>query len=106
MNDPAEWLPGLHTACVAAATPAGYFGRVCRQRARRLAEQTATVAEQTALLDLANNAILVWNLRGGAIRYWSHGAEELACARFLAVQDRAGTRQSPQTANFGVQVDR
>jgi diguanylate cyclase (GGDEF)-like protein/PAS domain S-box-containing protein len=39
--------------------------------------QAATLAEQAKLLDLAHDAILVWDLKTGAIRFWNRGSEEL-----------------------------
>src|SRR5262245_6203931 len=44
---------------------------------RAMERQAKTLAEQAALLDLAHDAILVWDLRTGAIRFWNRGAEEL-----------------------------
>lgn len=43
---------------------------------QRVAERTAQVREQTALLDLAHDAIIVRGL-DGTIRYWNRGAERL-----------------------------
>jgi diguanylate cyclase (GGDEF)-like protein/PAS domain S-box-containing protein len=40
-----------------------------------LESQASIVAEQAALLDLAHDGILVWDLHSGAIRFWNHGAE-------------------------------
>jgi diguanylate cyclase (GGDEF)-like protein/PAS domain S-box-containing protein len=37
----------------------------------------AALKAQAQLLDLAHDAILVWDLETGAIRFWSRGAEEL-----------------------------
>lgn len=39
--------------------------------------QTAVLAEHAELLDLAHDAILVWDLKTGEIRFWNHGAVEL-----------------------------
>jgi diguanylate cyclase (GGDEF)-like protein/PAS domain S-box-containing protein len=39
--------------------------------------QARTLAEQAALLDLAHDAILVWDIQTGAIRFWNRGAAEL-----------------------------
>ncbi len=44
---------------------------------RELERQAATLAEQAELLDLAHDAILVWDLRSGEIRFWNRGAEEV-----------------------------
>jgi diguanylate cyclase (GGDEF)-like protein/PAS domain S-box-containing protein len=44
---------------------------------RTLEGQAKTLAEQAALLDLAHDAILVWELKTGEIRFWTRGAEEL-----------------------------
>ena len=44
---------------------------------RTLEHQAATLSEQAQLLDLANDAILVWDLHSGAIRFWNRGAQEL-----------------------------
>jgi diguanylate cyclase (GGDEF)-like protein/PAS domain S-box-containing protein len=44
---------------------------------REVKHQAATLAEQAQLLDLAHDAILVWDLRTGEIRFWNRGAEEL-----------------------------
>jgi diguanylate cyclase (GGDEF)-like protein/PAS domain S-box-containing protein len=44
---------------------------------REVEQQAATLAEQAELLDLAHDAILVWDLHSGAIRFWNRGAEEL-----------------------------
>jgi len=44
---------------------------------RKLERQAATLAEQAELLDLAHDAILVWDLRSGEIRFWNRGAEEV-----------------------------
>src|SRR5919199_1327818 len=44
---------------------------------RTLELQAARLAEQAELLDLANDAILVWALQSGAIRFWNRGAQEL-----------------------------
>ena len=43
----------------------------------KLARQAATLAEQAELLDLAHDAILVWDLQTGAIQFWNRGAEQL-----------------------------
>jgi diguanylate cyclase (GGDEF)-like protein/PAS domain S-box-containing protein len=42
-----------------------------------LEQQAATLAEQAELLDLAHDAILVWDLHSGEIRFWNRGAQEL-----------------------------
>jgi diguanylate cyclase (GGDEF)-like protein/PAS domain S-box-containing protein len=42
-----------------------------------LHSQAAVLAEQARLLDLAQDAILVWELQSGAIRFWNRGAEAL-----------------------------
>jgi diguanylate cyclase (GGDEF)-like protein/PAS domain S-box-containing protein len=44
---------------------------------RKVKTQAALLAEQAALLDLAHDAILVWDIKSGAIRFWNRGAEEL-----------------------------
>jgi diguanylate cyclase (GGDEF)-like protein/PAS domain S-box-containing protein len=44
---------------------------------RQVNRQSATLAEQADLLDLAYDAILVWDLKTGAIRFWNRGAEQL-----------------------------
>ena len=46
-------------------------------RLRQVKCQSATLAEQAHLLDLAYDAILVWELKTGAIRFWNRGAEQL-----------------------------
>ena len=43
----------------------------------KVERQAATLAEQAELLDLAHDAILVWDLHTGAIRFWNRGAEQL-----------------------------
>jgi PAS domain S-box-containing protein len=40
-------------------------------------QQAATLREQAELLDLAHDAIMVWDLHSGEIRFWNKGAEEL-----------------------------
>jgi diguanylate cyclase (GGDEF)-like protein/PAS domain S-box-containing protein len=48
--------------------------------------KAGTMAEQAALLDLAHDAILGWDLQTGAIRFWNRGAEELyGCTRAEAL---------------------
>jgi diguanylate cyclase (GGDEF)-like protein/PAS domain S-box-containing protein len=42
-----------------------------------LQQQAAVLAEQARLLDLAHDAILVWELQSGVIRFWNRGAQEL-----------------------------
>ncbi len=44
---------------------------------RQVQRQASLLAEQAELLDLAHDAILVWNLQTGGIRFWNRGAEEL-----------------------------
>ena len=44
---------------------------------REVKDQAATLAEQAELLNLAHDAILVWDLQTGEIRFWNRGAEEL-----------------------------
>ena len=44
---------------------------------REVNEQSALLAEQAELLDLAHDAIIVWDLRTGEIRFWNRGAESL-----------------------------
>jgi diguanylate cyclase (GGDEF)-like protein/PAS domain S-box-containing protein len=44
---------------------------------RKLERQATLLAEQAELLDLAHDAILVWDIQSGAIRFWNRGAEEL-----------------------------
>jgi diguanylate cyclase (GGDEF)-like protein/PAS domain S-box-containing protein len=44
---------------------------------RTFERQAATLAEQAALLDLAHDAILVWDLQTGSIQFWNRGAEQL-----------------------------
>jgi PAS domain S-box-containing protein len=49
-----------------------------RVRAREAVErQAASLRAQARLLDLAHDAILVWELQSGAIRFWNRGAEQL-----------------------------
>jgi len=58
----------------------GLLGLLQRRLAtslRHAETQAAVLAEQAALLDLAHEAILVWDLKSGAIRFWNRGAEEL-----------------------------
>ncbi|HEY3058407.1 MAG TPA: EAL domain-containing protein [Chloroflexota bacterium] len=43
----------------------------------KLERQADLLAEQAELLELAHDAILVWDLRSGEIRFWNRGAEEL-----------------------------
>ena len=40
-------------------------------------QQAARLSEQAELLDLAHDAIMVWDLHSGEIRFWNQGAEEL-----------------------------
>ncbi|TME35390.1 MAG: EAL domain-containing protein [Chloroflexi bacterium] len=44
---------------------------------RQAERQAARLAGQAELLDLAHDAILVWELKSGAILFWNRGAEEL-----------------------------
>ena len=44
---------------------------------KRLERQASLLSEQAQLLDLANDAILVWELSSGEIRFWNRGAELL-----------------------------
>jgi len=44
---------------------------------REVERQAQTLAEQAQLLDLAHDAIVVWDLRSGEIRFWNAGAEQL-----------------------------
>jgi diguanylate cyclase (GGDEF)-like protein/PAS domain S-box-containing protein len=39
--------------------------------------QTTLLAAQAQLLDLAHDAIVAWDLKTGAIKFWNRGAEEL-----------------------------
>jgi diguanylate cyclase (GGDEF)-like protein/PAS domain S-box-containing protein len=49
-----------------------------RKRAEvALEEQAVQVAQQAQLLDLAHDAIMVWDLESGTIGFWSQGAEKL-----------------------------
>src|SRR5438552_9252785 len=48
-----------------------------RRRAQASIEQVAVLHEQARLLDLAQDAIFVWELESGALRFWNRGAEEL-----------------------------
>jgi diguanylate cyclase (GGDEF)-like protein/PAS domain S-box-containing protein len=50
---------------------------VRKQVEATLQQQAVILTEQARLLDLANDAILVWELQSGAIRFWNRGAEEL-----------------------------
>jgi PAS domain-containing protein len=43
----------------------------------RLARPAPSLVEHAQLLDLAYNAILVWELKTGAISFWNRGSEEL-----------------------------
>ena len=42
-----------------------------------VAERTSALARQARLLDLAHDAILVWDLTSGALTYWNEGATAL-----------------------------
>src|SRR5689334_10181731 len=39
----------------------------------QLQDQAVTLAQQAALLNLAHDAIIVWELQSGAIRFWNRG---------------------------------
>jgi PAS domain S-box-containing protein len=55
-----------------------HLGRRCLAATlREVEQQAATLAEQAELLDLAHDAILVWDLHSGEIRFWNRGAEQL-----------------------------
>jgi diguanylate cyclase (GGDEF)-like protein/PAS domain S-box-containing protein len=43
----------------------------------QLEAQASIMAEQAALLDLAQDGILVWDFQSGAVRFWNRGAEVL-----------------------------
>jgi len=43
----------------------------------KLERQAATLAEQAELLDLAHDAILVWDLHSGSVQFWNRGAQTL-----------------------------
>src|SRR4051812_1889356 len=67
---------------VACAVAVGAFGllRVHRRLAtsmREVERQAQTLAEQARLLDLAHDAIMVWDLRSGELSFWNAGAERL-----------------------------
>jgi PAS domain S-box-containing protein len=40
-------------------------------------QQAATLSQQAELLDLAHDAIMVWEMQSGQIRFWNKGSEEL-----------------------------
>src|SRR5438874_3868921 len=80
--------PFVLVAAVAECAALAFFTLIWRFRTDRRAadvqarldeiqRQAATLAEQAALLDLAHDAILVWDLKSGAVRFWNRGAEEL-----------------------------
>src|ERR687886_2663859 len=48
-----------------------------RAALRSFERQAATLAEQAELLDLAHDAILVWDLHSGSLQFWNRGAEQL-----------------------------
>jgi diguanylate cyclase (GGDEF)-like protein/PAS domain S-box-containing protein len=48
-----------------------------KQAVVALQDQAAQLAEQAHLLELAHDAIVVWELGSGAIRFWNRGAESL-----------------------------
>src|ERR1700737_2718505 len=72
-------LPFLAVCVAAACSCVLVVFLLSRYRAARVKTQAQaeTMAEQAALLDLAHDAILVWDLQTGAIRFWNRGAEEL-----------------------------
>jgi diguanylate cyclase (GGDEF)-like protein/PAS domain S-box-containing protein len=74
-------LPALLIVIAAALAGAAALLYVARRRLaaslREVEQQAATLTEQAELLDLAHDAILVWDLHSGAIRFWNRGAEEL-----------------------------
>jgi diguanylate cyclase (GGDEF)-like protein/PAS domain S-box-containing protein len=43
----------------------------------RLERQAARLADKAELLDLAHDAILVWDLKTGAIQFWNRGSERM-----------------------------
>ena len=80
-NAPRVTLP-IVSLFIACAMAVGLFVllRVHRRLATSLREverQAETLAEQAQLLDLAHDAIMVWDMRSGEIRFWNAGAEQL-----------------------------
>ena len=62
---------------VAACAAVAWVHRRHSAALRRLERQAATLAEQAELLDLAHDAILVWDLHSGSIQFWNRGAQTL-----------------------------
>jgi PAS domain S-box-containing protein len=53
-----------------------YLDELVRERTSKLVRANASLREQARLLDLARDAIFVWNL-AGEVRFWNKGAERL-----------------------------
>jgi diguanylate cyclase (GGDEF)-like protein/PAS domain S-box-containing protein len=71
-------LVAVVTACLIFAAAAIVLLRQRLQTSmRKLEHQAETLAQQAQLLDLAHDAILVWDLQTGVIRFWNRGAEAL-----------------------------
>jgi diguanylate cyclase (GGDEF)-like protein/PAS domain S-box-containing protein len=67
----------LVVVILAACAALVWVHRRHRATLRKFERQAATLAEQAELLDLAHDAILVWDLHSGSIQFWNRGAEQL-----------------------------
>jgi diguanylate cyclase (GGDEF)-like protein/PAS domain S-box-containing protein len=67
----------LALVIVAACAVLAWVQRRHSAALRKLERQAATLAEQAELLDLAHDAILVWDLHSGSIQFWNRGAQTL-----------------------------
>src|SRR5438270_2683925 len=64
-------------AATGAALLLGVVYRRMLTSRRKLERQAVQLRQQAQLLDLANDAIVVWDIASGAIRFWNRGAEAL-----------------------------
>jgi two-component system, cell cycle sensor histidine kinase and response regulator CckA len=53
-----------------------YLDKLAQERTMKLVQANACLREQARLLDLAQDAIIVWDLEG-QVRFWNKGAERL-----------------------------